>query len=99
MIKILRSLPSVIAGSGAVFAGGTFCSMMCGEYRRSDDVDFLCADPDGYRNLRQVLNKDSFSGIPVIKMNLNDMAMARVAAKRFLAEFREIARPRESPSI
>lgn len=75
VMKILRSLPSVIAESGAVFAGGTFCSMMCGEYRRSDDVDFLCADPDGYRNLRQVLNEDSFGGIPVTKIKMDRYAI------------------------
>ncbi|TPN01535.1 nucleotidyl transferase AbiEii/AbiGii toxin family protein [Mesorhizobium sp. B2-1-3A] len=34
------------------FGGGTAIVMKFGEYRRSLDVDFLCADPDGYRELR-----------------------------------------------
>jgi hypothetical protein len=35
------------------FAGGTAISMQLDEYRRSDDIDFLCADADGYRRLRE----------------------------------------------
>lgn len=34
------------------FGGGTAIVMKFGEYRRSLDVDFLCADTDGYRELR-----------------------------------------------
>lgn len=34
------------------FGGGTAIVMKLGEYRRSLDVDFLCADVDGYRELR-----------------------------------------------
>ncbi|MER9301650.1 nucleotidyl transferase AbiEii/AbiGii toxin family protein [Mesorhizobium sp. M0293] len=34
------------------FGGGTAIVMKFGEYRRSLDVDFLCADADGYRELR-----------------------------------------------
>jgi hypothetical protein len=35
------------------FAGGTAISLQLDEYRRSDDIDFLCADADGYRRLRE----------------------------------------------
>ncbi|RWC60607.1 nucleotidyl transferase AbiEii/AbiGii toxin family protein [Mesorhizobium sp.] len=34
------------------FGDGTAIVMKFGEYRRSLDVDFLCADADGYRELR-----------------------------------------------
>lgn len=34
------------------FAGGTAIAMLLGEYRRSDDVGFLCSSSDGYRRLR-----------------------------------------------
>ncbi len=34
------------------FGGGTAIVLQNGEYRQSLDVDFLCADIDGYRNLR-----------------------------------------------
>ncbi|RUU00316.1 hypothetical protein EOD23_23560 [Mesorhizobium sp. USDA-HM6] len=34
------------------FGGGTAIVMKLGEYRRSLDLDFLCADTNGYRELR-----------------------------------------------
>lgn len=34
------------------FGGGTAIVMKLGEYRRSLDLDFLCADANGYRELR-----------------------------------------------
>lgn len=34
------------------FGGGTAISLLLGEYRESIDVDFLCADQEGYRKLR-----------------------------------------------
>ncbi len=35
------------------FAGGTAISLQLDEYRLSDDIDFLCADADGYRMVRE----------------------------------------------
>lgn len=37
------------------FGGGTAIVLRLGEYRRSLDVDFLCSDTDGYRELRNAL--------------------------------------------
>jgi hypothetical protein len=37
------------------FAGGTAIALRYGEYRESVDIDFLVSDPDGYRQLRQLL--------------------------------------------
>jgi len=34
------------------FAGGTAIAMQLGEFRESVDIDFLCADAEGYRRLR-----------------------------------------------
>lgn len=34
------------------FGGGTAIVLKLNEYRRSLDVDFVCSDPDGYRELR-----------------------------------------------
>jgi hypothetical protein len=34
------------------FAGGTEIVLDLGEYRLSKDIDFLCADSDGYRDMR-----------------------------------------------
>ncbi len=34
------------------FGGGTAIALLLGEYRESVDIDFLCADQEGYRKLR-----------------------------------------------
>lgn len=34
------------------FGGGTAIALLHGEFRESVDIDFLCADQDGYRKLR-----------------------------------------------
>ena len=39
-----------------LFGGGTAIALRCGEYRESVDIDFLVADRDGYRALRQMLS-------------------------------------------
>ncbi|WDR01629.1 nucleotidyl transferase AbiEii/AbiGii toxin family protein [Devosia algicola] len=41
--------------SNCYFGGGTAIVLMNGEYRLSLDVDFLCADIDGYRDLRSAI--------------------------------------------
>ncbi|MBU1336922.1 MAG: nucleotidyl transferase AbiEii/AbiGii toxin family protein [Alphaproteobacteria bacterium] len=41
--------------SRCFFGGGTAIVLMNGEYRLSLDVDFLCADIDGYRELRSAI--------------------------------------------
>ncbi|HWS27479.1 MAG TPA: nucleotidyl transferase AbiEii/AbiGii toxin family protein [Xanthomonadales bacterium] len=38
-----------------LFGGGTAIALRLGEYRESVDIDFLVADPDAYRELRQML--------------------------------------------
>ena len=39
-----------------LFGGGTAIALRCGEYRESVDIDFLVADRDGYRAMRQMLS-------------------------------------------
>ena len=39
----------------AAFTGGTLLSMTLGEYRRSDDIDFIINPGDGYKRLRRDL--------------------------------------------
>ncbi|MGB3027661.1 nucleotidyl transferase AbiEii/AbiGii toxin family protein [Paradevosia shaoguanensis] len=39
------------------FGGGTAIVLLHGEYRLSLDVDFLCADVDGYRELRSLISE------------------------------------------
>ncbi|MDB5526206.1 MAG: hypothetical protein JWM58_3969 [Rhizobium sp.] len=43
------------------FGGGTAIVLKLGEYRRSADVDFLCSDQDGYRELRQAAQRDGIA--------------------------------------
>lgn len=54
--KIAIVLDSMNAGflreAKCYFGGGTAITLLLGEYRESIDIDFLCADPDGYRSLR-----------------------------------------------
>jgi len=55
-VLIAELLASMDAGwlldNRCFFGGGTAIVLLDGEYRRSLDVDFLCADVDGYRTLR-----------------------------------------------
>jgi hypothetical protein len=45
------------------FAGGTRIVLELGEYRESRDVDFMCADRDGYRLLREAVSAESLGPI------------------------------------
>lgn len=42
----------------ASFGGGTAAVLALGEYRVSQAIDFLCADPDGYANLRIAVQRE-----------------------------------------
>lgn len=53
IVEALRSMDApFLERSRCYFGGGTAIVLQNGEYRLSLDVDFLCADPDGYRELR-----------------------------------------------
>lgn len=53
---VLQALdPQVLAQRHCWFGGGTAMALRYGEYRESVDIDFLVADRDGYRELRQML--------------------------------------------
>lgn len=54
------------------FGGGTAIALLLGEYRESVDMDFLCADQEGYRKLR-----DS-----VFTKGLDDLFPAKVNTMR-----------------
>lgn len=47
----------------AWFAGGTAISLQLGEFRRSDDIDLLCASTDGYRTLRERVFERGLRGL------------------------------------
>ena len=45
------------------FGGGTSVVMELGEYRESQDIDFLCADQEGYRRLRETVTETSLGAV------------------------------------
>ena len=45
------------------FGGGTRIVLELGEYRESKDIDFLCADRDGYRRLRETVGGESLGAM------------------------------------
>lgn len=60
----LQSMDSaLLARCHCYFGGGTAIVLLHGEYRLSLDVDFLCADVDGYRELRNLISENNASAL------------------------------------
>lgn len=59
-----------LAEAQCFFAGGTRIVLELGEYRESKDVDFLCAERDGYRRLRETVSETSLGRILARSMPL-----------------------------
>lgn len=56
VIAALRSMNvSLLRRCRCWFGGGTAIVLDVGEYRLSKDIDFLCADVDGYREVRSAV--------------------------------------------
>ncbi|WP_333713065.1 nucleotidyl transferase AbiEii/AbiGii toxin family protein [Yoonia sp.] len=56
ILNVLRSLDGdLMEKAKCYFGGGTAIVLSLDEYRESVDIDFLCADQEGYRNLRTAL--------------------------------------------
>jgi len=54
--RVLQNLdPSLLDGWGCYFGGGTALALLHGEYRLSNDMDFLISAIDGYREMRALL--------------------------------------------
>ncbi len=54
--KALKSLDAArLRELGVYFAGGTALALLHGEYRESNDMDFMVSDTAGYRGLRNAL--------------------------------------------
>lgn len=64
VLKLLDALSSeLLSQTSCYFGGGTRIVMELDEYRESRDVDFLCADQDGYRMLRNQITSSSLGGL------------------------------------
>lgn len=61
---VLQSLNAdLLKKSHCLFGGGTAIALAHNEYRESVDIDFLVSDPDGYKNLRQMLTQKGINAI------------------------------------
>lgn len=68
--------PEFLERSQCYFGGGTRIVLALGEYRESEDIDFLCSSRDGYRMLRSTVTSASLGkiAIPAIKLAREVMA-------------------------
>ena len=63
IVSLLRGMnASWLLSNTCWFGGGTAVVLTHGEYRLSRDVDFLCYDSVGYRNLRTMAIRDGARG-------------------------------------
>ncbi len=68
---ILTRLDSdFMARARCYFGGGTRIVLELGEYRESRDIDFLCADRDGYRQLRETVTETSLGALQAANITL-----------------------------
>ena len=71
VLKLLDSLSADLLETAACFfGGGTRIVLELDEYRESLDVDFLCANQEGYRELRNEVSQDSLGAIFVHQLTL-----------------------------
>lgn len=62
--RLLHALDGTyLARCNCYFGGGTMLALKLGEYRESRDIDFFCANREGYRALRETVQADSLGGI------------------------------------
>jgi hypothetical protein len=61
---VLGAIDSAFLDSAeCYFGGGTYLSLILGEYRVSRDVDFLCAARPGFRALRETITQASLGSV------------------------------------
>ena len=64
VIAALRSMNApLLRRCRCWFGGGTAIVLDVGEYRLSKDIDFLCADVDGYREVRSAVLADGIAAL------------------------------------
>ena len=60
----------LLSSTRCYFGGGTRIVLELDEYRESLDIDFLCADKAGYRQLRSTITQQSLGAICLKKIEL-----------------------------
>lgn len=74
-----------LAQNQCYFGGGTAIVLALDEYRESVDIDFLCASPDGYRELRNTIDNGSLGEIFARPVELaRDVRADRYGIRTFL---------------
>lgn len=86
---VLRALAALDAGflerAQCFFGGGTRIVLALDEYRESADVDFLCANREGYRDLRATVSDTSLGRIAKPGLKLSREVIAdRYGIRTFL---------------
>jgi Nucleotidyl transferase AbiEii toxin, Type IV TA system len=62
--QILEALnPTFLEHAQCYFGGGTCISLMLDEYRESRDIDFLCSNRSGFRQLRETVRETSLGSL------------------------------------
>jgi hypothetical protein len=57
--------PASLRSNECLFAGGTALTLRYGEYRESTDIDFVIADANAYRRLREMCKERGFDALTV----------------------------------
>ena len=86
VLAALRALDAEFLARGeCYFGGGTRIVLALGEYRESADVDFLCANREGYRALRSTVSDTSLGRIarPGVKL-AREVTADRYGIRTFL---------------
>lgn len=62
--QVLHGLDGeLLRRNSCYFGGGTAITLRLGEYRLSDDIDFLVSSKDGYRALRELVKADGLGSL------------------------------------
>jgi Nucleotidyl transferase AbiEii toxin, Type IV TA system len=71
IFKVLLALNApLLKQHECYFGGGTAIVMQLNEFRESEDIDFLCASAEGYRELRNVVYDSGLKGLFTQSINV-----------------------------
>ncbi len=71
IFKVLQALNApLLKQHECYFGGGTAIVMQLSEFRESEDIDFLCASAEGYRELRNVVYDSGLNGLFTQSVNV-----------------------------
>ncbi len=71
LAQLARLDSAFLADCRCYFGGATRIVLELDEYRESKDIDFLCADRDGYRRLRETVSENSLGAMAKASLRLS----------------------------